>query len=101
MDGRSDAGGLGSIRLRKLDRETVQVTLQRDWQDLDKTAKLRRAGAAALLNQLLSTLPEGARGNDLLAETTLGKLRRAIAEDLTLRSANIRDPAKLIDYALL
>ncbi|MGB5639677.1 MAG: helicase-related protein, partial [Sedimenticolaceae bacterium] len=101
MDGRSDAGGLGSIRLKKLDRETVQVTLQRDWRDLDTTAKLRRAGAAALLNQLLSTLPEGARGNDLLAETTLGKLRQAIDEDLTLRSANIRDPAKLIDYALL
>ena len=36
-----------------------------------------------------------------LAETTLGKLRQAIDEDLTLRSANIRDPAKLIDYALL
>ena len=101
MDGRSDAGGLGSIRLKKLDRETVQVTLQRDWRDLDRTAKLRRTGAAALLNQLLSTLPEGTRGNDLLAETTLGKLRQATDEDITLRSANIRDPAKLIDYALL
>lgn len=101
MGGRSDAGGLGSIRIKKLDRETVQVTLQRQWRDLDKTAKLRRTGAATLLNQLISTLPEGARGNDLLAETTLGKLRQAIDEDLTLRSSNIRDPAKLIDYALL
>jgi len=101
MDGRSDAGGLGSIRIKKLDRETVQVTLQRDWGDLDKTATLRRTGAAALLNKLLSTLPGGARGNDLLAETTLGKLRQVIGEDLTLRAANIRDPAKLIDYALL
>jgi ATP-dependent DNA helicase RecQ len=101
MDGRSDAGGLGSIRLKKLDKEAVQVTLQRDWRDLDKTAKLRRAGAAALLEQLLASLPEGARGNDLLAETTLGKLRQAIDADLALRSANIKDPAKLIDYALL
>ena len=101
MDGRSDVGGLGSIRIKKLDLESVQVTLQRDWGDLDKTAKLRRTGAAALLNQLLSTLPDGARGIDLLAETTLGKLRQAIDEDLSLRAANIRDPAKLIDYALL
>jgi ATP-dependent DNA helicase RecQ len=101
MDGRSDDGGLGSIRIKKLDRETVQITLQRDWRDLDRTAKLRRTGAAALLNHLLSTLPDGARGNDLLAETTLGKLRRAIDEDLTLGSVNIRDPVKLIDYALL
>jgi ATP-dependent DNA helicase RecQ len=101
MDGRSDAGGLGSIRIKKLDRETVQVTLQREWRDLDKTAKLRRTGAAALLNHLVTTLPEGARGNDLLAKTTLGNLRQAIDEDLTLRAENIRDPAKLIDYALL
>jgi ATP-dependent DNA helicase RecQ len=101
MDGRSDEGGLGSISVKKLDRETVQISLQRDWRDLDKTAKLRRMGATSLLNQLLSTLPAGTRGNDLLAETTFGKLRQAIDEDLTLRSANIRDPAKLIDYALL
>jgi ATP-dependent DNA helicase RecQ len=101
MDGRSDEGGLGSIRLKKLDRETVQVTLQRNWQSLEKTAKLRRAGAAALLSQLLSTLPDGMRGVDLLAETTLGRLRRAIEEDPTLRAADIREPGKLIDYALL
>ncbi len=100
-DGRSDAGGLGSLRIKRLDRETVRVTLQRDWRNLEKTAKLRRAGAAALLNHLLSTLADGVRGNDLLAETTLGMLRQAVEQDSTLRSANIRDPAKLIDYALL
>ena len=101
MDGRSEAGSLGSIRIKRLDHESVLVTLQREWQDLNKTAKLRRAGAAALLNHLLSALPQGARGNDLLAETTLGKLRQAITEDLVLSTASIREPAKLIDYALL
>ncbi|MEE4193511.1 MAG: RecQ family ATP-dependent DNA helicase [Halieaceae bacterium] len=101
MDGRSEAGGLGSIQIKRLDGESVAVTLQREWRDLEKTAQLRRSGAAALLYQLLSTLPDGARGNDLLAETTLGNLRKAIDEDLELRSSGIRDPAKLIDYALL
>ena len=101
MDGRTDAGGVGSIRLKKLTPETVQITLQRDWRDLDKTAQLRRAGAAALLEQLLGTLPKGARGNDLLAETTLGRLRGAIDEDIALGSTQLRDPVKLIDYALL
>ena len=101
MDGRSEAGGLGSLRLKKLDNESVNVTLQREWGDLEKTAKLRRVGAAALLNHLLSTLQDGARGNDLLAETTLGKLRQAVDSDLELQTSNIRDPGKLIDYALL
>ncbi len=101
MDGRSEEGGIGSLDLKKLDSESVQVTLQREWRDLEQTSKLRRGGAAALLEHLLSSLQEGARGNDLLAETTLGKLRQAIDRDLALQSANIRDPVKLIDYALL
>ena len=101
MDGRSEAGGIGSLELKKIDSECVRVRLQREWRDLETTSKLRRAGAAALLNHLLSSLQAGARGNDLLAETTLGKLRQAIDSDLALQSANIRDPVKLIDYALL
>jgi len=101
MDGRSEAGGTGSIELKKIDSESVRIILQREWRDLEKTAELRRTGASALLEHLISTLQDGARGNDLLAETTLGKLKRTIDSDLVLQSANIRDPVKLIDYALL
>ena len=101
MDGRSDAGGVGSLELKKVDSECVQVRLQREWRDLVKTSKLRRTGAAALLNHLILTLEDGARGNDLLAETTFGNLNQAIEEDLTLQTENIKHPDKLIDYALL
>jgi len=101
MDGRSEEGGIGSIELKKIDSECARITLQREWRDLEKTAELRRTGANALLEHLLSTVQDGARGNDLLAKTTLGKLRQAIDSDLVLQSANIRDPVKLIDYALL
>ncbi len=99
-DGRGEGGGGGSLGVRGRDAETMQVTLQREWNALEKTAELRRAAAGRLLDHLLACLPPGRRGTDLLAETTLGKLRRAIESDLILKS-EVRDPAKLMDRALL
>ena len=95
-DGRGEGGSGGSLGLRGHDRET----LQREWPALAKTAELRRRAADLLLDHLLSTLPRGSRGTDLLAETTLGKLLSAVNSDLTLRS-QIRDPARLLDQGLL
>ena len=99
-DGRGEGGGGGSLGVRGRDRETVHVTLQREWGSLERTAELRRAAAGRLLDHLLASLPRGSRGTDLLAETTLGKLLTAIESDLTLKSA-VKDPAKLMDRALL
>ena len=99
-DGRGEGGGGGSLGLRGRDRETLQVTLQREWGALAMTAELRRTAAGLLLEHLLSALPRGSRGTDLLAETTLGKLLAAVNSDLILRS-RIRDPARLTDRALL
>ena len=99
-DGRGEGGGGGSLGLRGRDRETLQVTLQREWGPLAMTAELRRTAAGLLLEHLLSALPRGSRGTDLLAETTLGKLLAAVNSDLILRS-RIRDPARLTDRALL
>ena len=99
-DGRGEGGGGGSLGLRGRDRETLQVTLQREWGALAMTADLRRTAAGLLLEHLLSALPRGSRGTDLLAETTLGKLLAAVNSDLILRS-RIRDPARLTDRALL
>lgn len=99
-DGRSESGGVGSISLKRVDAETVSVRLQRDWSALAKSAALRRSGAQRVLAHLLSCLPEGSRGTDLLAATTLGRLTAAITSDLLL-SAQIKDPPKLLDRALL
>ena len=99
-DGRSEEGGVGSVRLRRLDAECIQVTLQRDWSALTRTASLRRTASALLLEHLLGALPPGTRGTDLLAETSLGKLHAAIEGDLTLK-AEIREPSKLLDRALM
>ena len=99
-DGRGEGGGGGSLSVRGRDAETMQITLQREWGTLARMAELRRAAAQRLLEHLLSTLPQGSRGTDLLAETTLGKLLNAIRSDLVLRSS-VRSPERLLDRALL
>ena len=102
-DGRGEGGGGGSLGIRGRDGETMQVTLQRDWESLIRIAKLRRAAASRLLDHLLACLPPGVRGTDLLAETTLGKLLVAINSDMILKS-KVQDPARLpalMDRALL
>ena len=99
-DGRGEGGGGGSLGLRGRDREMVQVTLQRDWGPLTKTAELRRTAAGLLLDHLLSTLPTGIRGTDLLAETTMGNLLSVVRSDLVL-NGQIRHPDRLMDRALL
>ena len=99
-DGRGEDGAAGSVTARKLDAETGRVTLHREWDALEETATIRREGAKRLLEHLLDCLPSGARGTDLLAETTLGKLTQAMESDLEIKS-RIRYPAKLLDRALL
>ena len=99
-DGRGEGGTGGSLAVRGRDRETIDVTRQRDWRVLERTAELRRAAAGRLLEHLLSTLPPGSRGTDLLTETTLGNLLVSIRSDMTL-TGEVRDPSKLMDRALL
>jgi len=99
-DGYTEEGGMGSLHLRQLDSETFEVKLQREWPVLMKTSQLRRAAAKCLLEHLLSCLPPGDRGTDLLAETTLGKLRTSLEDDLIINS-EAKDLSKLMDRALL
>ena len=99
-DGRSEDGGGSSLSVRKLDAETVRVTLEREWSALEKTAELRRSAAACLLKHLLDSLPSGSRGLDLLAETTMGKLLKALESDVVLKQ-EMKNPNKLMERALL
>ena len=84
-DGRGEGGRGGSLAIRGLDRDTLHVTLQREWNDLEKTAALRRDAAKRLLDHLLASLPRGSRGTDLLAETTLGNLLTSLKSDLIIQ----------------
>ena len=100
MDGKTEEDGVGSLRLKRLDAETVQVWLQREWVALEKTARLRRSAASRLLEHLCTCLPHGQKGKDLLAESTIGKLNAAIQSDMGLM-AEIKDSGKLMDRSLL
>ena len=103
FDGRGERnkdGGKGSIILRARDSETVSITLQRNWKGLAETARLRREGARLLLAHLIEKLPRGTKGIDLLVETTVGDLLKAIEADLLLASS-LRHSTKLLDRALL
>ena len=99
-DGRGEGGSGGSLGVRDRDPETVRVTLQRDWESLSKIAELRRLAAGLLLDHLLSQLPKGSRGTDLLADTTLGKLLEAVTAAPELRNA-VRNHTRLMERALL
>ncbi len=104
QDGRGDEGAEegsgGSVDLHNQGGETVTVTLRRRWTALQHTAEIRRHAGAILLDHLLAALPAGVSGTDLLAETTLGRLRTALGDDLVMRSEN-RDLGKLLDRSLL
>ena len=99
-DGRDEGGSGGSLGVRGRDRESVQVTLQRDWDTLKRMAEVRRAAASRLLGHLLACLPTGSRGTDLLAETTLGKLLNSVTSDMAI-TGEVRNPNRLMDRALL
>ena len=100
-DGRGEDDGVpGSLSVRNRTRETVSIKLHREWGALEETASIRRAAAARLLEHLLACLEPRARGTDLLAETTVGKLLQAIESDPMLKS-RVRRPTKLLDRALL
>ena len=99
-DGRGEDGAAGSLSVRKQDAETARITLRREWEDLEGMAQRRRAAAGRLLQHLLDCLPQGSRGTDLLAETTLGALLQAIEADLMLKTES-KDTTKLLDRALM
>lgn len=100
IDGRNEDGSIGSIRIKKLDAETVHITLQREWSALEKTARLRQVASELILEHLIACLPQGAKGSDLLSETTLGKLLGAVEADMFLKS-EVKNPSKLLDRALM
>ena len=100
-DGKSEASGIGSVVIKKTGQETVSVTLLRNWSELAETAERRAKGAAVILRHLEKALPTNARGKDLLAETTLGDIRKAIESDVELQGLHITNTTKLIESGLL
>jgi len=99
-DGRDESEGVGSLEVRKIDRETLSLRLRRTWQALSVTAQIRRLAGRVLLTALQTAAPEKARGKDIQIETTLGALMASLNSDFELSSA-VNDPTRLLDRALL
>ena len=99
-DGRDDAEGVGSLQVRKTDRQHLSLRLQRSWEKLALTAQLRRKAAAVLLASLTGSAPANARGKDVQVATTLGELIAALRGDIEL-AHEVTDPSGLLDHALL
>ena len=101
-DGRDEPDAKRSIEIRARDMETVGVRLRRNWASIERIARLRRDGAARLLEHLVGKVPDGVRGADLLVETTYGALEQAIKDDLVLKSELKNQTTQpLVDRALL
>ncbi|MDX0488812.1 RecQ family ATP-dependent DNA helicase [Sinorhizobium medicae] len=100
QDGRDEDGGRGNIHLRKVNRNTCLVRLQRSWDMVSRTAEVRRRGAELLLGHLEGLVAKGTRGKDIQVETTLGKMQAAVTGDVFLKQS-FRDATKLLDRALM
>ena len=70
----------GSIRIRNTGKDTIQVSLRQEWNQVEDSAQLRRDNAGRILRFLLKLLPQGARGKDLLVTTTRGALAEALSQ---------------------
>ena len=100
-DGRGQDGGKGNIRLRKVSRNTLNITLKKSWNTISQTAELRWQAAEILLKFLTGRLDKRARGKDLQAETTIGDLLTQLTQDTILKSRGLRDMTKLLERSLL
>ena len=101
-DGRDEPDARRSIEIRARDMETIGVRLRRNWASIARIARLRRDGAARLLEHLVGKVPDDIRGVDLLVETTYGALEQAIKDDLVLKSELKNQTTQpLVDRALL
>ena len=68
-----------NMRVRTGRNEVLHVTLLTDWTSVRDSALRRRQAAETVLAHLLSKLDMGARGADLLVETTVGQLTDSLA----------------------
>ena len=98
-DGLEEAQGTANIRVRTRQNEVLQVTLLKDWQTIQRSALARHRASETVLRHLLSKLPNGVRGADLLVETTIGQLTDSLNSSQSLdKSINVD---RLLQQALL
>lgn len=100
MDGRELSGGRGSLAIKAIDQENYRVAVLREWNEIDRLSRQRRACAQVVLNAFLASLPVGSNGTDLLTSLKLGEINQALRSDLAL-AADLRDVSAATQTALM
>ena len=100
-DGKGLAGQRGSLELFYINQDHYRVRLQRDWDALIQTAKLRSDLARALLQAIVDKIPEQtAPSAEILVEFSLDDLMHALRGDLFL-AGQVKNPLAAIERALM
>ncbi|WP_051305435.1 RecQ family ATP-dependent DNA helicase [Desulfogranum mediterraneum] len=100
-DGRGIAGQSGSLMLRARGGHRFTLSLQRDWQALKTTMKIRQQAAQIALKVILQAIAPTEKANgSLLVEFSLEEIIAALGQDLALRPL-LRKPLAAAERALL
>lgn len=99
LDGQGLAGNRGSIELRYQDKNHYRVKLQREWDDLQKTAEKRQAVAKIVLETIARKIPTASSGEHQV-KFSESELLDALHADLFI-AAQIKDSCAVIERALL
>lgn len=100
-DGKGLAGQRGSLELFYINQDHYRVRLQRDWDALIQTAKLRSDLARALLQAIMDKIPgQTAPSAEILVEFSLDDLMHALRGDLFL-AGQVKNPLAAIERALM
>lgn len=104
LDQDADSQQRSSFELRQINQDYLKLRIRvgHSWRQIQSFGERRRAISAVLLKFIIGKLPPGARGKDLLVETTFGELMGQIEQDLELR-ARISEPQRrrAIEHVLL
>ena len=100
-DGKGLACDKGSVKVHPTGGLRFNVLLNRDWQSLKATVKLRQQAAHIALQQVLVKIKPSERGNaSLFVEFTLEEIVDGLKNDLLLRPS-LKDPLAAAERAVL
>jgi ATP-dependent DNA helicase RecQ len=106
QDGKGLAAGLGSLELQHLGSDRYQVKLQRKWDAIRKTARLRRDVAFVILKALVAKAEkelgaaDESKGSDVTVSFSSNELSDAVLADISLK-LEVKKPLAAIDRALM
>ncbi|WP_319549344.1 RecQ family ATP-dependent DNA helicase [Desulfogranum marinum] len=100
-DGKGLACDKGSVKVNPTGGLRFNVLLNRDWQSLKATVKLRQQAAHASLEQILATINPSEKANaSLLVEFSLEQIIDRLKNDLLLRPS-LKNPLAAAERAVL